>query len=204
MTVVEYNSKIWSYYLLLEYEFNKTLNYVEFTEDNFSTYSNEYVKLLLSICSEVDVVFKKICEIIATGQPRNCITEYAKILCNYHDFTNAKVLFSYNREEYCPFVGWTDTNSPIWWKEYNCVKHHRMDSDNYKKANLQNVFISLAGLYVLNRYLCKEIFNCEEWMKEPEVKSKLFSMVGWDSSLSMGNGLNIKVRASGGMDIVSK
>lgn len=49
MTIQEYNTKVWPFYLRLEKEFLNTLNYVEFTEDNFDTYSIEFEKLLLSI-----------------------------------------------------------------------------------------------------------------------------------------------------------
>ena len=48
---------MWSYYLQLETDFLNTLNYVEFAEDNFGVYSKEYAIQLLSICSEIDVVF---------------------------------------------------------------------------------------------------------------------------------------------------
>ena len=47
MTKEEYIRKIWRYYLRLEEEFYSTLNYVEFSQDNFQTYSKEYDKLLL-------------------------------------------------------------------------------------------------------------------------------------------------------------
>lgn len=48
----------WSYYLRLEAKFLTTLNYVEFDAHNFKTYSFEYLNLLLSVCSEIDVVGK--------------------------------------------------------------------------------------------------------------------------------------------------
>lgn len=48
----------WSYYLRLEARFLETLNYVEFDETNFRTYSFEYLHLLLSVCGEIDAVGK--------------------------------------------------------------------------------------------------------------------------------------------------
>lgn len=35
MTLQEYNVNIWPFYLRLENDFLNTLNYVEFSEDNF-------------------------------------------------------------------------------------------------------------------------------------------------------------------------
>lgn len=60
--------------------------------------------------------------------------------------------------------------------------NHRIDwNDNIKLANLKNVFNALAALFILNRYLCKIVCS-NKIMKEPEIKSNLFTMVGWDIS----------------------
>lgn len=48
----------WDYYLVLERELVNSFNYVELSNDNFSTYSVEFAKMLLSICSEFDSVLK--------------------------------------------------------------------------------------------------------------------------------------------------
>ena len=42
MNIQEYNTKVWAFYLRLEKDFIEALNYVEFAEDNFSTYSIEF------------------------------------------------------------------------------------------------------------------------------------------------------------------
>ena len=47
----------WDYYLVLERELVNSFNYVELSNDNFSTYSVEFAKMLLSICSEFDSNF---------------------------------------------------------------------------------------------------------------------------------------------------
>lgn len=48
----------WKYYIELEKEFQLVSRYVEFTEDNFSTYSVEFLKLYQAVCSEIDVIGK--------------------------------------------------------------------------------------------------------------------------------------------------
>lgn len=48
----------WDYFLELEKEFIETRKYVEFSKENFKTYSIEYLKLIQAICSEIDVVGK--------------------------------------------------------------------------------------------------------------------------------------------------
>ena len=55
MTIDTFNTSIWQYYLQLENDFYATLNFVEFSDDNFSVFSKEYSKQLLSICSDAGV-----------------------------------------------------------------------------------------------------------------------------------------------------
>ena len=51
-----------------------------------------------------------------------------------------------------------NSNTPIWWNDYNKVKHNRIiliddhtKNVNFAKANLGNVCISLSALYVLEK-----------------------------------------------------
>lgn len=48
----------WDYYRELENDFMTTRKYVSFNQDNFSTYSIEYLKLYQAVCSEIDVIGK--------------------------------------------------------------------------------------------------------------------------------------------------
>lgn len=196
MTMQEFNTKVWSFYLRLENNFIETLSYVEFAEDNFETYSIEFEKQLLAIGSEVDVLCKLLCNAIDPNQNVSRINEYANIITGYDNFNSAKVCFSKNGQEYAPFDGWTQDESPSWWKVYNKVKHNRINEDNYKKGNLKNTFLALAGLYLLNRYYCK-IVSWEQSVKEPMPKSQLFTMVGWDEYFRFGDEYALVAGADG-------
>ena len=88
MTKDEFNLKYWMFYMQLENDFSKTFNYVEFTDDNLSTYSKEYAKQLISIGSELDIVFKALCNEVDPTKARSCITDYANILCGYDNLTD--------------------------------------------------------------------------------------------------------------------
>ena len=187
MTLQEYSTKIWPFYLRLEKDLLTTLNYVEFSQDNFLTYSVEFEKQLLSICSEVDVLCKLLCKEIDPSRSSSKINEYADILTGINGFTSAKVIFGQDGEKYTPFIGWTTEDSPSWWKAYNKVKHERITSENYKKGNLGNVFMALTGLYSLNRYYCRQISG-GRLVNEPSPKSQVFSMEGWRVCIPVGNG----------------
>lgn len=201
MTKDEFNLKYWMFYMQLENDFSKTFNYVEFADDNLSTYSKEYAKQLISIGSELDIVFKALCNEVDSTRARSCITDYANILCGYDNLTDATVQFSYNKESYKPFDGWTPNSKPSWWGDYNKVKHNRAENDNITLANLKNVFNALAALFILNRYLCKIVCS-NKIMKEPEIKSNLFTMVGWDICISVGNGFVRRLSTNGNMSLL--
>lgn len=68
--------------------------------------------------------------------------------------------------------------TPKWWNAYNKVKHKRLkiDSDgvNYKKANLQNLSLALAALYLMEFEFMKNIGTVKERLKCG--KSELFGM----------------------------
>lgn len=144
-------------YLRLEKDFIEALNYVEFAEDNYSTYSIEFEKMLLSICSEVDVLCKLLCKEIRPSESPSKILEYAPILCGYSGFSASEVRFERIKKTFLPFKDLTLTDTPSWWKAYNKVKHERTSDDNYKKGNLENVFLALVGLYALNRQYFKKL-----------------------------------------------
>lgn len=201
LTKNEYTNKMWLYYLQLEKDFLETLNYIEFEPDNFPTYSKVYTKQLLSICSEFDVICKQLCQVVDNNANRSKITDYAEILSEYNHLSEAKVYCTYTNSEYSPLLNWTKDNSPTWWKDYNDVKHHRMENNNHKKSNFLNVFLALAGLYIVNRYLCKEVCSGKV-MKEPEVPSNLFRMVGWDICISEGNGFVKVLRNNGNVGVM--
>ena len=51
----------WRQYKLLEHELIKTDDYVWIDRDNYDTFSNQYMKLLLTICSEMDSIAEVLC-----------------------------------------------------------------------------------------------------------------------------------------------
>jgi hypothetical protein len=171
----------WNYFLNIEKELYSTNNIVEFCEDNYAVYSIEYAKLLLSTCSEIDVLFRLLCSTIDTNckfsdeNSRNGnIVEYYKIICNtYPKIIDSELNIYIMDISIKPFENWSENKSPNWWKDYNKVKHYR--HSNYKKANLKNCIYSLSALAILNMYLFRivtdkpyasfstlpELFDCQ-------------------------------------------
>ncbi|HIL27761.1 MAG TPA: hypothetical protein EYG18_00675 [Micavibrio sp.] len=149
-------SNHWNYFLALEDDLAKVSRYIEFTEDNYETYSIELAHLLLAAASEVDVVLKTLCNEVSPDTPHNGINKYRQTIQEkqVHLISEYCTIPRYGLKLQ-PWSIW-DRNSnlnPIWWNSYNKVKHHR--DSNFKKANLKNALNAVAGLAIANLYLQK-------------------------------------------------
>lgn len=70
--------RYWRHFLALEADFAATSRYVEFAPENYKVYSIEFVKLLLAIGSEVDVVAKDVCKALVPSKKHGNIDAYRK------------------------------------------------------------------------------------------------------------------------------
>lgn len=191
-SIKEFTEYHWKYYRNLEEEFIQSLNYVHLHDSNFNVFSNQYVKQLQSICSEIDTLMKYFCELIdstntmITTRDRNKnIGLYKRIIdVELEDsFKNSKIFVgSLHIQEIEPWKEW-DREPPKWWRDYNKVKHSRISSgsdENFKKANLENTFYSLGALYVLCSYIYKELCRrASEPCLKLKAHSHLFEMKDW-------------------------
>ena len=97
----------WNYFLALESDFEKLSRYVEFSENNYGTYSLEMVRLLLASSSEVDVVLKGLCKKISPRKKPNNITTYRKMIVpEYHKICNMKVHIPRYNLDIHPWDNW--------------------------------------------------------------------------------------------------
>ena len=169
----------WKYYLNLESDFLSTIRFVSLEKENKKTFSIEFIKQYLTICSEINVFLNKM-----TG--KDYIDDYVNFICNddfYKKIIDEIVVVNLSDWDIKPYsliidkMGKKpkDFNKKNWWKLYNKVKHERIEY--YKYANLENVLASLAALYVIevyyfkNNYFDKEISE----ISVPVPKSKIFS-----------------------------
>lgn len=179
MKTKEFEKVYWGYYLHLENRFLITGDYVSFDETNYGTFSNEYVALLQTVCSEIDVILKDMC-----GYPRannKTMKDYAvDIKSRFPSVESERILINYFNCEIKPFENLSGTM--VWWKNYNAVKHDRIN--NFDAANLQSVVGSLAALFLLNRLYLKSIdTNAYHFI----IQSRLFKNPDWDDKgLQMG------------------
>ncbi len=138
----------WNYFLALETDIEHLSRYVEFTEENFSTYSLEIAHIYLACCSEVDVVAKLLCQQINHDSQAGNIGEYREIItAAIPEIPQSLITIPRFGMELNPWQNWQEDKSPIWWQNHNNVKHQR--NEFFHQANLHNVLNSMAGLFLL-------------------------------------------------------
>lgn len=146
------NRSQWNYFLVLERDLVRTLDYVELAEANMAAYSNELAKLLLLVGSEVDVVAKMLCKQTPEPGELGGILDYQSCLtAAFVGIDKSEVSISRYGLVFTPWEQWQTANtSPDWWRAYNKVKHSR--DVHFVLANLGNVVEAICGLLILLKY----------------------------------------------------
>ena len=137
-------------------DFRTATRYVALAAGNEKTYSIEFVRLLLDICSEVDALAKLHCERRRPGSissiDRPTIAHWGEGLREMTFFPS--ISMHVDRQWLVqPWVAWKTPRpdgifaSPPWWDAYNRVKHDR--SAHFKDANQENVLDAICGLAAL-------------------------------------------------------
>lgn len=157
MAITEEFKRIhWNYFIAIDSDIEYLARYIEFTEANFATHSIELVRLLLSVASEVDVIAKLLCKKLSPNAPRKDINDYRDVLTSSlpKEIYNLNVCMPISGLKLTPWLNWSRSDNPDWWRAYNKVKHER--SLHFAKANLKNVLNAVSGLYILLLYLYEQ------------------------------------------------
>ena len=181
MNIELFQNKYWNQYMKIEEEFVNTFEYVDCNKDNYLTFSNEYVKILLQAGSEIDVLMRMICNF--NTDERSDIVKYAKIILDkYPKITSQNVEIINGIDTLVPYENWNvnkAAQSLTFWEVYNNVKHNRVES--YKLANLKNTISCLAAMFILEMYVINDMYimNDEETNNYPEKESQVFALSNW-------------------------
>ena len=162
------NNPHWLYFIALENDLIGSIPYVEIDKPNYTTFSINFGKLLLSICSEIDVIAKILCKKINNNSCAKKIDHYrSELLSAYPNMPNIEIEIPRYNLKIKPWEEWNNDDNPSWWKSYNNVKHQR--DSCYSEANQKNVIDSLSGLFSLLLYLYKGEINCSNLEPEPQL-----------------------------------
>ena len=167
----------WQFFESIDDELHSVSRVIEFSKDNFSTYSVSLTKMYLSVCSEIDVVAKLLCARISPNANSGNIDQYRSLITQkFPNFCALKIEMPGHELEFQPWQSWSNGNNPNWWRSYNDVKDER--NKFYRDANLGNVLESAAGLLVLLTY-----FHQPELYDKNEVLQPDFKMMRIDPQL---------------------
>ena len=167
MTAETFKKLFWKNYISIEEEFIQTEKFVAFDTCNFTTYSSAFLKLLLEIGSEIDILARYFCsEGLGQNNASNINDYKTHILANSPEFERVRVV-SESFDE-IPWQNWSERN-PVWWTAYNKIKHERfkvgtiedITQEYYKFANQGNVLKALMGLYQLEIYVLRALIKRE-------------------------------------------
>jgi hypothetical protein len=142
----------WNYFLALETDVVRLARFIEFREDNFSTYSIEIARLIMAAAAEVDVVAKLVCRKLAPERRVEKINGYASVILQAPKpkLPGLTILIPRYGLTLKPWISWTPNTPPLWWTAYNKVKHHR--DTGFKQANLGNALNAVSALFSLTIY----------------------------------------------------
>ncbi|XMO86402.1 hypothetical protein AAFN75_16570 [Algibacter sp. AS12] len=153
----EFSMQYWEYYCALESDFKKMSRFIDFSEEDLKTHSIELTRILLSACSELDVIFKDICFLINPTLKPQKVNDYRKIIReNWSEIIGEKVSVGFHFFNLQPFKPWENNETPKWWKMHNKVKHER--NTYFKEANLENARNAICALFIcVNYYYMKKL-----------------------------------------------
>jgi hypothetical protein len=158
----------WNYFLALEADLVELSRFVEFTADNYNTYSIELAHLLLASASEVDVVLKQLCALLTPGTQAENIENYRRALMPIEPgFACTAVTVPRFGLELTPWINWQDDRSPEWWGDHNKVKHER--GAHFPRANLKNVLNAMGGLFISLMFYYRAQVDIESLMPAPQL-----------------------------------
>lgn len=158
----------WQFFLAIEADLADTARYVEFADDNMATYSIEYVRILLSAGSEVDVVAKLLCKRIDSNRQVEKIGQYRSVIAGECPrLHSTEVLIPRYKLTAQPWKAWRDQETPAWWRAYNQVKHSR--HERFREASLRNALDAVAGLFCLVLYLYRQEGRAERLEPDPRI-----------------------------------
>jgi hypothetical protein len=145
----------WNYFLTLDADTATLSRYVEFREDNFNSYSVEMARILLAAASEVDVVAKMLCKNIDPTSKSCKINHYRNEITHAFPAVSsmAATIPRYALTLH-PWDNWTQNETPVWWHDYNAVKHER--NANFQRANLKNTLNSVGALFIILLHLYRD------------------------------------------------
>ncbi|MEQ1879483.1 MAG: hypothetical protein ABL878_00760 [Burkholderiales bacterium] len=127
----------WRYFLALEQDVERTTRFVEPHPSNYKAFSIELARLIISACSEVDVVAKVLCEAIDPSAHATNMDQYRAVIHKRYPRIHETLVeiprFGLVME---PWKERGTGPNPGWWRGHQLVKHQR--HKHFGQADLEH------------------------------------------------------------------
>lgn len=167
----------WSYYMSVEKMLKNTSQYVSPSKLNENTYSDEFMKIILLSCSEIDSLLKVLCKHknVNIDDKKYNMSVYAKVLLQYEMIKemaySPEHTTSINEKSIIMFpfkeLSEKETYGGLsWWKDYQKLKHNRLE--NAERGTLKNAVAAISAHYIILRLLMDTLSESSgrEYVKE--------------------------------------
>ncbi|WP_180029032.1 hypothetical protein [Acinetobacter sp. YH16032] len=140
----------WNRFLHIEKKLKEFSTHVDFDIRNNETFSIEIMNLYLTICSEIEAIFKACTSNISNSFNFRDFREYYKEETQLQSLSLLKsdVKIKYTSLKFTPFDKIDSDETILWWNHHNKIKHDREINRNL--ANLKNLLNSASALFLLN------------------------------------------------------
>lgn len=133
-------------YLDLEDKLDHFCRYVPAIKSHLGVYSTKLWGVILRSCAEIDSQLHALIE-EQEGKSRDTnIFDYIASEASFQ-LSSFQLQTRFESHPIQPFASFATGASPSWWKDYNSVKHRRLES--LESATLENALSAVGGLYVV-------------------------------------------------------
>lgn len=148
-------------------------------KEHFGVYSTKLWGIILRACAEIDSQLHALVEEIEGKSVNTNIANYISCEPSFQ-LAAFSLLTKFEPDTFTPFQSFSASASPTWWKDYNAVKHRRLDS--LKNATLENAINAVGGLYIVllrqhGEYLIPRRLTLVNGQQVAESPSGFFSVV---------------------------
>lgn len=196
----------WNYFRILEKDLEQCFQYVDPVESHFSVHSDQFSKLILVACSEIENALRSLSLAIDQKSRVGNLGSYRDtVIHQYPNFWRMKFSLPRYNLSFCPWMSWkTENASPDWWKEgYNKIKHDRVG--NPGSATLYAAISSVSALEAVLMHLyrfkyqaARMPFECAPHLIYPAEEGNMGGAeISWSWELP-DDPLAVKKRGDGG------
>ncbi|MDD3397604.1 MAG: hypothetical protein PHR96_03590 [Clostridia bacterium] len=142
------------YFSLLEERVENISKYISIEKDNLQTYSVVLSSIIQDACSVVNGICVDLCKKHSICKTKYDMKDFKFVFIEYYRssfgngvlFSNYKI-FPWEKISINIEKSINDIPSPIWWNDYNAIKHGGFD--NFNKATLKNAISAVAAVFSL-------------------------------------------------------